>query len=169
MKTPMKASDQINQALAEKIKAASVDGRCVGKTSVDASTSDGRVSVGIDDADRLGVLAGPISAQRPGGARPAAVKAQAEEAVRKIGYLQEPLTIVETEARRGRAILRSAEPRQTGTGREYNEAVLDGGDSISIRRYRADQGSRRRSVPSNLSRETLGRLADDLTDILKQE
>ena len=168
MKQAMKASDQINQALAEKIRAAGVDGRSVGKTTVEASTADGRVSVGIDDADRLGVLAGPITAQRPGG-KPAAVKAQADEAVRKLHYLQEPLTIIETEARRGRAILRSTSPRPVGSGREYNEAVLEGGDSISIRRYRTEQGSRRRTVPSNLSRETLGRLADDLTGILGQE
>ena len=86
---------------------------------------------------------------------PASVPAQAAETVRRINYLQEPFAVVETEDRRGRGILRSAMPRQVQGGREYNEAVLEGGESITVRRYRAETGSRRRQVPSNLSRETL--------------
>lgn len=162
-----KISDQLNQALADKIRQAS--GRSVGKTVVEASTTEGRVTVVVEDADRLGVLAGPITAQRQGGGRPASVPTQATEAVRRLNYLQEPLAVIESEDRRARAILRSAVPRQTGGGREYNEAILDGDGSISIRRFRADSGGRRRATPSNLSRETLGRLADDLLDILDKD
>ena len=161
-----KASDQINQALAEKIRTAA--GRPVGKTSIEATTPAGDVTVVVEDADRLGLLAGPVAARREGG-RPASVGAQAQEAVRQLDYLQEPLAVIESEERKGRAILRSALPRTAGGGREYNEAVLDGGSAITIRRYRAEQGSRRRPVPSNLSRETLGRLADDLLDILNED
>src|SRR5712691_5950305 len=155
MKTAdQKASDQINQALADKIRQASAEGRSVGKTVVEAVTPSGRVSVVVEDADRLGVLAGQVNARNDGGSA-ASVPAQAREAVRRLNYLQEPLAIIETEDRKGgRAILRSAAPRPTGSGGEYNEAVVDGGRSISIRRFRTETGSRRRTVPSNLSRET---------------
>jgi len=162
-----KPSSQIGEALEEKIRQAAGSGRSFSGT-IEAATPAGRVSVGIDDADRLGVLAGPITATRPEGS-PANVPAQAAEAVRRLTYLQEPLAVIESEDRRGRAILRSAAPRQTSSGgREYNEAILDGGGSISIRRFRAESGARRRAVPSNLSRDTLGRLTDDLVDILEK-
>ena len=165
----MKASDtkpstKIGEALDEKIRQAPA-GRPFSGT-VEAATPSGKVSVVVEDADRLGVLAGPITATRPEGS-PANVPAQAAEAVRRLTYLQEPLAVIESEDRRGRAIVRSAAPRTTSSGgREYNEAILDGGGSISIRRFRAESGSRRKAVPSNLSRDTLGRLTDDLVDIL---
>lgn len=168
MKDPNpKVSDQLNQALADKIRQAG--GRSVGKTVVEASSPKGSVSVVVEDADRLGVLTGPITAQREGGGKPGGVPAQAAEAVRRLNYLQEPLAVIESEDRRARAILRSEAPRPTNGGREYNEAVLDGDGSISIRRFRTDSAGRRRATPSNLSRETLGRLADDLLDILDED
>ena len=165
--TPASASRQIDEALEESLRKASADGRSAGPLTIEAVTSDGSVLVQVEDVDRLGALAGPMTAKRPGERGDVAI--QAKEAARRLNYLQEPLTVTETEAKRGRAILRSETPRQGGGGREYNEAVLQGGDSISIRRYRAESGSRRRTVPSNLSRETLGRLADDLIDILSRE
>lgn len=160
-----KPSQTIGEALDEKVRQASGTGRSFSGT-VEAHTRGGKVSVVVEDADRLGVLAGPVTATRPDGS-PANVPEQAAEAVRRLTYLQEPLAVIESEDRRGRAILRSAAPRpaQAG-GREYNEAILDGGGSISIRRYRAESGSRRKAVPANLSRDTLGRLTDDLVDIL---
>jgi hypothetical protein len=162
-----KPSIKIAEALDEKIRQASGTGRSFSGT-VEATTPAGKVSVGVEDADRLGVLAGPITATRPEGS-PVNVPAQAAEAVRRLNYLQEPLAVIESEDRRGRAILRSAAPRATSSGgREYNEAILDGGGSISIRRFRAEAGSRRKAVPSNLSRDTLGRLTDDLVDILEK-
>ena len=163
--TDEKPSGKIAETLNEKVRQAASSGRAFSGT-IEATTPSGKVSIGIEDADRLGVLAGPITMTRPEGS-PANVPAQASEAVRRLNYLQEPLAVIESEDRRGRAILRSAAPRQTQSGgREYNEAVLDGGGSISIRRYRAEPGARRKGVPTNLSRETLGRLADDLSDIL---
>jgi hypothetical protein len=161
-----KPSSQIDKALDGKIRDAAREGRSVGKTTIEAQTGSGRTTVVVDDADKYGVLAGPVSSETPGG-KPSAVPAQAAEAVKKINYLQEPLAVIETEDRRGRGILRSATPRQVEGGREYNEAILDGGGSITIRRFRAESGSRRRQVPSNLSRETLGRLVDDLGEILQ--
>ena len=163
--TDPKPSTWITEALDAKIRQASGSRRSFAGT-VEAVTPAGRVTVVVEDADRLGVLAGPVTATRPEGS-PANVPAQAAEAVRRLTYLQEPLAVIESEDRRGRAILRSAAPRPAdGGGREYNEAILDGGGSVSIRRYRAESGSRRKSVPSNLSRDTLGRLSDDLVDIL---
>src|SRR5262249_55052213 len=163
----IKPSTKIVEALDEKVRQASGSGRSFSGT-LEATTPAGKVNVGIEDADRLGVLAGPVTATRPEGS-PANVPAQAAQALRRLPYLQEPLAGSQSEDRRGRAILRSAAPRSTsGGGREYNEAILDGGDSISIRRFRSEPGSRRKAVPSNLSRDALGRLTDDLVDILEK-
>ena len=163
--TQDQVSARIGEVLDEMVKGAGREARAPRPTTIEASGPGGSVSVAVEDADRLGVLAGPVSARRTDGGS-GNVGAQAEEAVRRLTYLPEPLAIIESEGKRARAILRSAVPRQTAGGREYNEAVLQGGDSISIRRFRVESGSRRKSVPSNMSRETLGRLADDLVDIL---
>ena len=161
-----KPSAQIDAILDGKLREEAREGRPVPRTTVESKTPAGSVTVVVEEADRLGVLAGSIGAQRRGG-RPSDVAAQAQDAVRRLNYLQEPLAVIESEARRARTILRSAAPRKVEGGREYNEAVLDGGGSITIRRFRAEPGARRRQVPSNISRETLGRLADDLSDILE--
>jgi len=164
--SPPTASRQIGDGLDRAIREAAGEGRRPAPATVDAETPKGRVSVSVEDADRLGVLAGPVNAKRADGGT-GSVGAQARELARRVNYLQEPLAVVETEDRRGRAVVRSAAPRPAPDGgREYNEAVLTGGDSVTIRRYRAEPGARRKTVPSNLSREALGRLADDLVDIL---
>lgn len=164
--TAARPSSQIDTILNDRIREAAAEGRAVGKTTLEAASGSSKATVVVEDADRFGVLAGSVAAERPGGG-PSSVPRQAAEAVRRINYLQEPLAVIETEDRRGRGILRSATPREVEGGREYNEAVLDGGGSITIKRFRAETGSRRRQVPSNLSRETLGRLVDDVTDILE--
>jgi hypothetical protein len=165
--TPPPASRQLEEALDGKVREASAGTGPSPPCAIEAATAAGSVSVQVEDADRLGILAGPVTARRAAGT--GSVAAQAREAARRLNYLQEPLTVVESEGKRARAILRSETPRQAGGGREYNEAVLQGGDSITIRRYRAESGSRRKAIPSNLSRETLGRLADDLIDILQKD
>jgi hypothetical protein len=163
-----KLSAKLDKLLDEKLREAAREGRPLGKLTIEATSPSGSVSVTAEDADRLGVLVDSVNARAAGG-RPQDVPAQAGKAGRKLNYLQEPLAVVETDARRGRGILRSAEPREVEKGREYNEAVLEGGDSISIHRYRVEPGSRRRPVPSNISRDTLRRLVDDLTDILEPD
>lgn len=158
----------IDRFLDEKLRQAARDGRRVGRATIEATTPTTRSTIVVEDADRLGVLAGSVSVQRTnrvGGA----VARKAESLVRRITYLQEPLAVIEAEDRRGRAIVRSASPRPASGAREYNEAVIDEGNSITIRRFRAESGSRRRQVGSNLSRETLGRLADDLAEIVSQD
>jgi hypothetical protein len=165
--TQQAVSTKLGEALDDTVRSAAREGKPPKPVTIEASAEGGAVSVGVEDADRLGALVGPVSARRTDGTS-GNVGQQAEEAVRRLSYLQEPLAIIESEGKRARAILRSAVPRQTESGREYNEAVLQGGDSISIRRYRTDSGSRRKTVPSNVSRETLGRLADDLVEILKK-
>lgn len=167
-RTDSTASEQIQETLAQRARESTSQRRAPGATIIEADTPIGHVSASIEDSDRLGVLAGPVTARRTDG-KTGSVGAQAREAVRRLNYLQEPLTIVETEEARGRAIVRSEAPRSTRRGREYNEAVLQNGDAISIRRYRAEGGSRRKAVPSNLSRETLGRLADDLLEIVGKD
>ena len=159
-------SRQIDKILDAKVRGADRGGRPLGRTTVAVRTPSGTATVVVDDADRLGVQASSVGLQQAGGS-PSDVSRQAQEAVRRLTYLQEPLAVIETDAHRGRSILRSSTPRKTDGGPEYNEAVLDGGESITIKRFRAEPGARRRQVPSNLSRDTLRRIVDDLGDILQ--
>src|SRR2546430_1056461 len=117
-------SAQIDATLDAKLGEAAREGRPLGRTTVEAETPSGSVTIVVEEAERLGVLAGSIGANRAGGV-PADIPAQAEDLVRRLNYLQEPLAVIESEARRARTILRSAAPRKVEGGREYNEAVLD--------------------------------------------
>lgn len=165
MSQTLSPSAQIDAALDAAVGEAGAAGRPVGGMTVEADLPDGRSRVVVEDAERLGVLASSVEVERAGGAA-SSVTEQANEVARRLIYLSEPMAVIETDAKRGRGVVRSSSLRPSAEGPEYNEAILEGGGSIRIRRYRVEGRSRRR-VASNLSRETLGRLVDDLDAILR--
>ena len=135
----------------------------IGRDSVD-------VEMEVADADRLGLLCNETRVSRRGGQEGPgdadALVQQAGEMIRRVTYLQESLALIELDRSRGRAILRSANPRVDGDSIHYYEAVLEGGRSANLRRYRYDRGGHgRRAEPANLSTETASRLAGDLLDL----
>src|SRR3989442_15749449 len=93
-----KPSAQIDAILDGKLREAAREGRPLPRTTVEAKTPSGSVTVVVEEADRLGVLAGSVGAQRRGGS-PSHVPAQAEDAVRRLNYLRGPLAATQSETR----------------------------------------------------------------------
>ncbi len=90
----------------------------------------------------------------------------AEEFARRARYLLEPVEVVEADDHANEAIVRSRPPAQTAQGPEYYEAHVHGpGGRTTVRRYRYDRSTRKRSPqPMNFTHDQLKRLIDDLDD-----
>jgi len=77
--------------------------------------------------------------------------------------LLEPLKLIEVDALRGEALLRSDSPAQRADERFYYEVLLEGRGSAILRRYRSATESRKREqVSFVVTREALGKLVEDL-------
>lgn len=119
----------------------------------------------VADADRLGVLLDEAELTREGPGEPGGLERQAKGLHDELRSLGERLALLEIEAERGRAILRSTTPLLLPEAIEYDEAELEGGRRVVLRRYRFDRGSgTRRAVPANLGAEALPRLARELLE-----
>lgn len=126
------------------------------------------VELTADRTDQVGCLAWELRARRA--AAPAAldaegVRAWADRVARRATGLLEQLRVIEVDAPRRVAMLRSHEPAARGDDLHYYEVLLTGAGDAGVRRYHASrQGSERREqVPFALTHEALGKLADDLT------
>jgi hypothetical protein len=127
-----------------------------------------RLRLRVADADRLGVLLDEAELTREGGSRPDEVERQARGLL-ELRSLGERLALHEIESERGRAVLRSASPLLLPEAIEYDEAELEGGRRVVLRRYRFERSSgRRRPVPSNLGAEALPRLARELLEAVSR-
>jgi hypothetical protein len=125
-------------------------------------------AVTADRADELGCLVWEMAVRRsttlPGGdAR--ALRAWGDRIAARARGLLEMLKVVEVDAERDEAILRSDTPTAKGEERFYYEVHLKATGSASVRRYHgslAGQG-KREQIAFALTHEALARLADDLT------
>ena len=90
---------------------------------------------------------------------------RAKRLCERVTGLLEPLCLVEVDAPRQLALLRSEQPGQLGDGRFYYEVLLDGGGGASVRRYQSPHAGepRRRQVGFTLTHEVLAKLVRDLT------
>ena len=128
-----------------------------------------RLRLRIADADRLGVLLDEAELTREGAGNPADIEKQAKGLLDELRSLGERLALLEIESERGRAILRSASPLLLPEAIEYDEAELEGGRRVVLRRYRFDRSSgRRRAVSSNLGSAALPRLARELLEAVSR-
>jgi len=79
----------------------------------------------------------------------------------KLTYLLEPIGVVEADADRCSIQLRSSPPQKGDDGTSYYELVVRRGGDITLSRYSKKPGQLRLIVPAHITREVLGRLADD--------
>lgn len=86
----------------------------------------------------------------------------AENLVRRVDYLLEPLAIIERDASGSQIQIRSQKPSSDGQTRRYYEMNVDQ-SGISIERYAAT-GSAREPDEIHLTRESFERLCQDLDD-----
>ena len=119
-------------------------------------------AVAADCADRVGCRVWELNLTRPEAAS-ADLKARAERVASRATGLMESLRLVEVDAGRDTALLRSAAPQKGGDELSYYEVLLHG-RGAGVRRYQAPaQGGARRQVAFPLTHEALAKLAGDLT------
>jgi hypothetical protein len=119
----------------------------------------------VEHSESLGCLATELSVSRA--AAPASAADLTRWAVRsaqRITGLLEPLKVIEVDATRWEAILRSDPPADRGDRVLYYELLLRGTHAATLHRFQADRtGGKREPVPFALTHEAIAKLAGDLT------
>lgn len=83
----------------------------------------------------------------------------------RVQYLPERLEALEVDAASGRGILRTR--RSQVRNQEYYEVDVQGGDRVDVHRYRFNrEAGKRERVGDNLGHRVIGRLVDDLVDVV---
>ena len=122
------------------------------------------VAVTADCADRIGCRVWELTLTRPAAApAPAELKAWAERLSGRATGLLEALRLIEVDAERATAMLRSAAPQKRGDELSYYEVLLHS-SGAAVRRYQASiHGGTREQIAFSLTHEALAKLAADLT------
>ena len=92
------------------------------------------------------------------------LKAISETLTGKLTYLLEPIGLVEADADRCSIQLRSNPPKKGEDETSYYELMVRRGGDITLSRYSKKTGQLRQIIPANVTREVLGRLADDFIE-----
>ncbi len=94
------------------------------------------------------------------------LKAISETLTGKLTYLLEPIGMVEADADRCSVQLRSNPPQKGEEATSYYELMVRRGGDITLSRYSKKSGQLRQIVPAHVTREVLGRLADDFLAVV---
>src|SRR5262249_42453414 len=145
-------------------------------------TGDGRHNLAVlDDAarwtltltadrqDQIGCVLWELALRRtrpvPAADPAAALRAWAERTAKQVKGLLETLSVVEVDAGRNEALLRSGGPARRGESVSYYEVRLKGTSEALVQRFKgATNGGKRTQVPFTLTHEVLAQLVADLTD-----
>lgn len=122
-----------------------------------------KVSLEIERNEPLSCALAELTCEHTG--EPLSTTAWAGALEKRIRGLMEPLRLIEADAARDEAVLRSALPTVRGEKRSHYELRLTGGRKASLKRYAAaiDPTAKRQATPFVLTHEVLGQLIDDLT------
>jgi hypothetical protein len=103
-------------------------------------------------------------ALRPGTAPAADLSSRAQAVAARVRGLLEPLHVVEVDAPRQVALIRSDMPTQRNDALYYTELLLQADGASLVRRYQAPRPGepRRQQIPFALTHEALGKLVSDL-------
>lgn len=91
------------------------------------------------------------------------VKQVAEQLSRRLTYLLEPISPVETDALGCQVQLRSNPPAKDDDGTSYYELLVSQTGNLSLCRYKRAPGAARVTIPAHVTREVLLRLAGDFS------
>jgi hypothetical protein len=122
------------------------------------------VTLVVDRHDELSSAFWEISLQRVAPADSAVtLERWAKGVADRVTGLLEPLKVLEIDASRNEALLRSNEPTQRGTDLFYYEVLLKGTQTARIRRYQGSPGSgHREQVSFVLTHEAFAKFAQDI-------
>lgn len=143
-----------------------------GPTKITVADGSGTsVEVHLTAVESLGCQVAQVlvSAASLGSAPVSVLQQWSDELAKRLTYLLESLSPLETDEESGQLLMRSTSPQQLPAGRQYYECVLAGvsNGTVSFRRYEAVKGKVGRSpVDMVLTREVLGRLVFDLVDTM---
>lgn len=154
----------LNDILAEKLANWRPDGR----QSLVASGAGvpWSAEVSAECVDRVGCRLWELTLRRTGtDLDEAALKERAERVAGRVTGLLEPLALVEVDAPRRVALVRSGDPGRRGDDLFYYEALFHGNGTVEFRRYQGSHqpGARRQQVAFTLTHDALAKLVDDLT------
>ncbi|HEY1379162.1 MAG TPA: hypothetical protein VGF55_20335 [Gemmataceae bacterium] len=146
-----------------------------GPHSFASSTSSGwGVTATAEAADTVGCRLTELGVSRPGDpqagapAPPATAADLTRWAVRtaeRVTGLLEPLAVIEVDATRSEAVLRSETPARRGDDVQYYELRLRGRHAAALHRYQAPRTGpgKRRAVPFALTHEAIAKVVADVT------
>ena len=135
------------------------------RQTLDVADSDWSIAVTADCVDVVGCRLWEVTLRRTSEAPPADLKSRAEQICARVTGLLEPLCLVEVDAPRHVALLRSEQPGQLDNERFYYEVLLEGEGGRVVRRYQTPHVGepRRQQVAFTLTHEALAKLVRDLT------
>ena len=118
-----------------------------------------------DRKDEIGCLLWELSLRR---AEPVAgdVAAWADGVVQRVTGLLEPLKVIEVDASRNEALLRSDAPQSRDGKLFYYELLLVGTASARFRRYAGAAEAKREQVAFAMTHESIAKLVGDITAAL---
>lgn len=124
------------------------------------------VGLSADKADTVGCALTELSVNRP--SMPTTAAELTNWAVRcadRVTGLLEPLKLIEVDAGRSEAILRSDAPAVRGDDLRYYELHLRGKHQATLRRYQASRtgSGARKAVPFALTHEAIAKVVADVT------
>jgi hypothetical protein len=138
-----------------------------GRHTLDVAHPESGWAVAVDarEVEVLGCRLWEVGVRRLQPAPAADLRARAEQVAAGVTGLLEPLRLVEVDAGRGVAQLRSDRPGHWGDGQFYYEVLLQADGGTTVRRYQAPSTDqpRRQQVPFTLTHEALAKLVADLT------
>lgn len=91
----------------------------------------------------------------------AKLQAASDALCKRVTYLLEPISPIETDADSCVVQMRSTPPQQQENGRFYYELMLRRGGAVTMYRYEKQPAAIRQRVAANLTHEVLGRLVED--------
>lgn len=165
--------------LGRRLDALAADPPTAGRpVEVDLTVRGRDVTVGVAGVERYGCEVTGVSVRgastgvggHAGGAPPPPdwppVRKVAEGVAAKVRYLGEPLSVSEVDSDAGTAIVRSVRVRATPDGGRFEQVVVRRGDVTLTGQHVAPDGGRH-PAPLVVTRDTLGRVIDDLVDCSK--
>jgi hypothetical protein len=139
----------------------------IGQRHQSLSVVEGQRTVrcNADQCDPLAVTVIDLVLETPELASATAFDLQAASAslAKRINYLLEPISAIESDAQGCSVQLRSNPPQQDDNGRRYYELLLRRGGSIALCRFEKQPGQPRVRIPAVLTHEVVGRLIDDFS------
>jgi hypothetical protein len=134
------------------------------QTLVVSAPPNNIVSVTADRSDVVGAQLWEVTFRRPLTLDAAGLKTWGENLAGRATGLLEPLRLLEVDAERKTALLRSQTPTQRGEDLLYYEVLLQGEGRADVRRYQASQKPevRRQQIAYTLTHETLAKLISDI-------